>query len=333
MSRLREKTTATLLIAIFLFSIVVPISFANPGRFDGLTYVYRVETQTQVDALPKIIDAAAAGKDIGILVVGSGITLDGFKITGSTADPNDYCIDVEGQTDVTVSNCLLIEGWVSLYYYASSGSIVHNEVYGYMKNGITANMPSSDGSIVKIKWNTVTGRGDIDYIAQNGIQIGYGSTGVIMFNTVENHWYTGADWGSSGILIFESDECNVHGNEILHNQMGVAIESWCWLRPSASKNKVVRNTIKDGQVGVSVASYAWQYSTGDCMTDNNKIVNNVIESQDDYGISIGAWYIIGAYSASAFNNKAIHNTFVDIDQGLEISDDGTATKIHANVFP
>ena len=77
-------------------------------------------------------------------------------------------------------------------------------------------------------------------------------------------------------------------------------------------------------------AYAWTYSNGDSMAENNKVVKNIIENQEDYGVLIGAWDSSDDYTASADNSKAIRNIFsgcaVDIDDG------GTATKNHANVF-
>lgn len=302
---------------------------ADTGRFAGMSYFARVVTQAEVDLLPKVIDST--GKDIGILVEGSGLTLEGFEITGSTGY-DDFCIAVDGQADVTVSNCELTGGHVALYYYASSGTISHNTVTGYMKNGITANMPSGDGGSVDIFWNTVIGGGPLGLgsWAQNGIQIGYGATGNVRGNGVSDNWYIPSDWAACGILIFESDDCMVQGNVLEANQDGVAIETWCWYLPTASENRVVKNEIRDGQVGVSVAAYAWTYSNGDPMADNNKVVNNIIENQEDCGVSIGAWQLSGSYTASADNSKAIRNIFSGCDENID--DEGTATKKHANVF-
>jgi hypothetical protein len=173
--RMKSKAIATIMTILFLASIVVMAipAMADSVRFSGKSYFARVETQADVDALPKVIDST--GYDIGILVEGSGLTLECFNITGSTGY-DDFCIAVDGQADVTVSNCELTGGHVALYYYASSGTISHNTVTGYMKNGITANLPSGDDGSVDIFWNTVNGRGPLEFgdYAQNGIQIGFG---------------------------------------------------------------------------------------------------------------------------------------------------------------
>jgi len=323
---MKAKVIAAITIMLFLASIAaiaIPAE-ADTGRFAGMTVLYRVETQDDVNSLPSVIDAS--GYDIGVLVEGSGLIIEGFAILGA----DEHCIAVDGQYAVIVRYCDITGSFVGIYYYASSGTISENTVSGYVKNGITANLPSGDGGSVDIFWNTVTGRGPLppgDY-AQNGIQIGYGATGNVRDNHVSEHWYVPADWAACGILIFESDDCMVQGNTLEDNQVGVAIETWCWYLPTASENRVVKNTIENGQVGVSVAAYAWEYSTGDSMADNNKVVNNAIDHQD-VGVSVGAWYISGDYVASANNNKVICNSFSDVTTWLD--NQATATKVHANV--
>jgi parallel beta-helix repeat protein len=323
----KMKKISLILIPILILTAIVALpSVSASTRFDPYTKKYTVETQTEVDALPSTIDAT--GYDIAILVKGSGLMIEGFTISGASK----HCIAVDEQSDVTVKGCTLTGSEVGMYYYGSSGMISQNTVTEYGKNGITANLPSGDGDSVKISRNTVTGRGPLglgDW-AQNGIQIGYGAIGVIMDNQVSENWYTAADWAACGILIFEADDCMIQRNELTDNQVGVGIEAWGWYLSSASKNRVVKNTIEDGQVGVSVHAFAWAYSGSDPITDNNKVTNNVIKDQEDVGVSIGAFDDSDTYDPSADNNKVIHNKFTDVDP--EISDEGTETKVHANVW-
>src|SRR5260370_7320442 len=95
---------------------------------------------------------------------------------------------------------------VAVYYYAFSdgasatGAISRNAVSLYQKGGIVANGPNA---AVSIGENIVAGNGPVPYIAQNGIQIGFGGDGLIMRNQVTGHSYTGPNGASSsGILIF-----------------------------------------------------------------------------------------------------------------------------------
>ncbi len=71
----------------------------------------------------------------------------------------------------------------AIYYRAfggsASGTISDNTVTHYQKNGITINGNVS----ATIANNTVKGEGPVDYIAQNGIEVGYGAQVTVTENT------------------------------------------------------------------------------------------------------------------------------------------------------
>jgi parallel beta-helix repeat protein len=336
MEQFRKFSLALIPILLLSALIALPaVSNADPDRFDPATALYIVETKADVKDLPDMIDMTSTGKIIAILVKGPGLVIKDKEIIGPYASMTRDCIGiaVDEQVSVTVKNCQIDGFTLGIYYYASSGKILNNDLFDYGKNGITVNMPSSDGS-VNIKGNTVTGRGPIgpgDW-AQNGIQIGYGAKANVMDNIVSNHGYTGEDWAASGILVFEADDSMIKGNTITDNEVGIAIETWGWYLPSASKNRVVKNIITapnmEGSVGVSILAASWVYSTSDAMADNNKVVNNVIEDQEE-GVYVGIYDVEEEFDSSADNNKVIRNKFKNVDTA--IINDGTATKIHANV--
>jgi hypothetical protein len=90
----------------------------------------------------------------------------------------------------------------AIYYRAfggsASGTISNDSVWNYQKNGITINGNVS----ATIANNTVTGEGPVDYIAQNGIQVGYDSAQVsVTENTVSGNAYTGGAGASSGGIL------------------------------------------------------------------------------------------------------------------------------------
>jgi parallel beta-helix repeat protein len=89
----------------------------------------------------------------------------------------------------------------AIYYRAfggtASGIVSGNTLTNYQKGGITVN-----GSVTAtISNNTVTGQGPVDYIAQNGIQLGYGAKGTVTGNRVTGNAYTGANLASSGGIL------------------------------------------------------------------------------------------------------------------------------------
>src|SRR6202051_257335 len=79
--------------------------------------------------------------------------------------------------------------------------------------------------IVAITSNTVIGIGATPVIAQNGIQIGFGSTGKVTSNTVADDIYTGANAAGAGILIYASTGITVSGNSGESTQFGIATVS------------------------------------------------------------------------------------------------------------
>ncbi len=75
---------------------------------------------------------------------------------------------------------------IGIFYTDASGTISGNTVSTYQKGGIVAR----DGGKVTISGNTVTGLGPVDFIAQNGIQVSYGTSATVKGNTISGHDYT-----------------------------------------------------------------------------------------------------------------------------------------------
>lgn len=92
-------------------------------------------------------------------------------------------------------------------------TISGNVVTEYQKTGIVAN-----GSVVAtILNNTVTGAGPIGYIAQNGVQVGFGGAGLVKGNTISGNSYTGPDL-ACGILFFDADGVKQQSNTLFANE-------------------------------------------------------------------------------------------------------------------
>jgi len=89
-----------------------------------------------------------------------------------------------------------------------------NTVASYQKTGIIAN-----GSVAAtITGNTVTGAGPINYIAQNGIQVGFGGTGELKGNSVSGNNYTPQDTVACGVLFFDADGVRQSKNTLFNNE-------------------------------------------------------------------------------------------------------------------
>ncbi len=158
---------------------------------------------------------------------------------------------------------------VGIYFaYGSSatGFITGNTLWNYQKGGIVVNGP---GSVATISDNTVTGQGPVNWIAQNGIQIGYGASATVMRNTVTGNSYTGTSTVSGGIIVVGGPEYDaaytigtqIVGNTVTGNDIGI------WLTnidqfgnpPSTATNvKVVNNSISNNAVSNNYGGFGYQ---------------------------------------------------------------------------
>jgi nitrous oxidase accessory protein NosD len=128
----------------------------------------------------------------------------------------------------------------------SEVEIEDSSVHDYQKNGITAN---EVGTEVRIEGNVVTGIGPTTGAAQNGIQIGFGAEGNIARNAVANHIWSpcvsleSCTFTADDILVFQSDNVRVDGNEAGVSQTGIAIVA---NHARAASNHVFDSLVFDG---------------------------------------------------------------------------------------
>jgi nitrous oxidase accessory protein NosD len=78
---------------------------------------------------------------------------------------------------------------------------------------------------VEVYNNTITGFGPINFIAQNGIQLGYGATGTVHDNIISGNFYSGDGWTSAGILLFDvnAPDMKIFRNHFNDNQKNVSL--------------------------------------------------------------------------------------------------------------
>lgn len=143
-----------------------------------------------------------------------GILLDGAagSITGNTV------VDInQGMSGCQEGNAIEVRNAP----FDNTGSdlavtIADNVIAGYQKNGITAN-----GSVAAtITGNSVTGAGPVNYIAQNGIQIGFGGSAFLQDNSVSGNDYTPSSFVACGLLYFEADGVRASRNIKFDNERG-----------------------------------------------------------------------------------------------------------------
>lgn len=82
-----------------------------------------------------------------------------------------------------------------------SVTVSDNEVHNYQKTGILVN-----GNVeAVVARNLVVGDGPVDFIAQNGVQIGFGATALVSANSISGNNYTPTSFFSCGIIVVDAD--------------------------------------------------------------------------------------------------------------------------------
>jgi hypothetical protein len=170
----------------------------------------------------------------------------------------------------------------------TSGTISGNTVASYQKGGIIANCA---GTTVTIRSNNVTGLGAVPYIAQNGIQLGYGAKGTVTGNTVTGNAYTGPNGASSAGILVVGGPCyglpstvglHITKNDLAQNDVGVWLfnaNATCGGPVSTKTNNTVKfNTISNSAVTNTTgynATCGYQAGISD-VGHKDLIVNNSI---------------------------------------------------------
>jgi hypothetical protein len=98
-----------------------------------------------------------------------------------------------------------------------SVTVEYSTVSNYQKNGITLT-GLINGTVIG---NTVTGDGPINYIAQNGIQVGYGASALVRGNSVSGNNYTPTSYTACGLLFFEAAGVKQQANSLFANEVNL----------------------------------------------------------------------------------------------------------------
>jgi hypothetical protein len=69
--------------------------------------------------------------------------------------------------------------------------------------------------------NVVTGDGPVTYIAQNGIQVGFGGSASIRSKTVSGNYYTPESDVGCGLLFFEATGVKQQANTLFANEVNL----------------------------------------------------------------------------------------------------------------
>lgn len=198
--------------------------------------------------------------------------------------------------------------------------IAYNYVDNYQKGGIIAN---GDVDVV-VEHNEVDGFGPINFIAQNGIQLGFGAGGAVYNNEVTGNVYTPATFASSGILVYlAAENTAVLDNEVSDSDVGIWLIGSSYL--NIQHNQVSGSTYDgialDDQGGAVHGGFIFNNISVEnvvgiglygATTYSNTIERNFTSYNSDTGVFSG----FGAYGSDFVNNKAFEN-----ETGFNLSGD------------
>jgi hypothetical protein len=329
------KRFAFLLPLLFFFSTLSlnAVTCTATGFFrDGINMTAAIINPS--DTVTGRIDAT--GCNIGIYINTGDATIDTAEIFGS----NYFGVVVNGDSsrpaaiignsnihDIGESPLNGTQHGIGIYFrsYSSTGSAVgvvsNNSLSNYQKGGVVA---VGQGVNVVITDNIVSGQGRVDYIAQNGIEVGYGARASVRRNTVTGNAYTGTNNASSaGILV-------VGGPGYGTCPDGVS----CRYTVNA---RIMKNTLQDNDVGVWLSNLDGDADAPSSAT-NIKVLKNEISNSQFSNVS-GNGYPNG-YQAGVSdvgnNDKIIANSISGAGYappGLAIDTTGAKrAKVHNNVI-
>jgi hypothetical protein len=227
---------------------------------------------------------------------------------------------------------------------ANTIAIYGNSVRAYQKNGITASGAGtgagSPGPAVTIHGNNIVGfaatamnwqgvyKGQAT-AAENGIQVGYGATGKVELNIVnDNIWGpdTSSDTGdaASGILIFASSNITVTTNEVGSAQFGIAAQTdssgFCANSggTTISCGPADNTTITSNRVAGTQL-----FDAVDACSNNNTIESNTFYGSTESGVHFDDTCTSSTYSTTSGNgNNASKNLITEACAGILL---GTGT--------
>ncbi|HEX3283996.1 MAG TPA: hypothetical protein VHT50_04870 [Mycobacterium sp.] len=152
----------------------------------------------------------------------SGAKYFGVLVNGATVDVTNSSVHSIGDVPLNGSQ----HGNAIVYLNGAHGTISGNHVFNYQKNGITVSGVDDNGTVrpnpttsASVLNNVVTGEGHVSYIAQNGIQISFGASGLVRGNTVSLNWYTPAGTEACGLLLYQANGVKQQMNNLFDNEV------------------------------------------------------------------------------------------------------------------
>jgi hypothetical protein len=101
---------------------------------------------------------------------------------------------------------------------SATGTLSGSTISRYQKNGVVISGP---GATAIVQSNTVTGLGQVDFIAQNGIQVSYGASGTVTGNEVSDNYYTPKSYTACGLLFYQAAGVKQSSNTFSGNETNI----------------------------------------------------------------------------------------------------------------
>jgi parallel beta-helix repeat protein len=101
----------------------------------------------------------------------------------------------------------------------ADADVSDNQIDAYQKTGVVVD---GAGSSARVRQNTITGLGSVNFIAQNGVQVSRQAVAEVRQNTITDNLFAPQTFASAGVLLFEaSSATEIRQNTILRNDEGV----------------------------------------------------------------------------------------------------------------
>lgn len=263
-----------------------------------------------------------------------GPTLEGIYYQNTSGTITENTVRNQYQTDFAnfggCQNGLAIN--VESNANSFTDTISNNSVRAYQKNGITATGAAvgngSPGPAVTITGNYIVGLGatalnwPLSGAAENGVQVGFGATGKVTLNTVnDNIWAQDPTDpcpvcnGASGILVYASSGISVTNNAVGSAQFGIVTVS----DPTygAADNSIITgNKVAGTQLLDAI----------DACSSGNIVKSNVIYGSAQSGVHVDDT------CGSGINNTVTSNTINEACAGILLGNGSPTNTVTPNTF-
>jgi hypothetical protein len=210
------------------------------------------------------------------------------------------------------------------------GEIQANVIWNYQKGGIVVNGPAARADI---QANRVIGLGPVNFIAQNGIQAGFGADAKIQNNFVIGNSYTGAGLTASGGVLLVGGACyggntqtntKVQLNTGMHNDVGIwfsNLDSGCNASATPTTNTAQNNLLVNNAINNTTGNGPAQgYQAGIAVQGSYDVIFNNDICGLGYRPPGTASVAVFDIDVTATNNPRVrHNTFCQDSSALAVT--------------